>query len=333
MGSKLSGKGENMSHRSGVLTFVLFLLVILLPRGDLCADNLSCLICHGELKGNYVTQKGVTTSLHVDGEKFAASVHGDLDCTFCHLKYQDNPHESAAGEVDESILKISKAIAAKSPVDPIAQAACTQCHEEIYAQVKQSVHGKNIFEKKESDAALCVDCHGSPHEIVPVGEGGGHGEAIQSAVAYERIVTTCGKCHEKKSVSLKYGFSTKIIDRYNESFHGKKYHLGGRNLPVCTTCHGSHDVRSQKDPEAMVNGEKKVALCGQCHAGANAKFVAAITHKPLGKDNPIPYYAEKGLILLTFTVISGCALHILLDIFALVRTTVGIRRRTNKNGR
>jgi len=325
--------------RTLVLPFVLLLFYVFIPLGDIYADNLSCLICHGELKGTYVTQQGVTTSLHVDGEKYTASVHGDLECTFCHLKYQDNPHTGTDGEVDESIAQIARGIGNKSPVDPIAQAACTQCHEEIYLEVRESVHGKNIFEKGETDGALCVDCHGSPHEIVAVsqavgnGHGGEHGEGVGSAVAYDRIVHTCGKCHEKKSVSLKYGFSTKIIERYNESFHGKKYHLGGKNLPVCTTCHGAHDIRSDKDPAAMVYGENKITLCGQCHAGANTKFVAAITHKPLGKDNPIPFYAEKVLILLTFTVISGCALHILLDIFALIRTTVTTRRRVSSHER
>jgi cytochrome c553 len=150
---------------------------------------------------------------------------------------------------------------------------------------------------------------------------------MKSKVAYEEIVTTCGRCHEEKSVSLKYGFSTQIIKRYNESFHGKKYHLGGKNLPVCTTCHGSHDIRSQKDPEAPVYGENKIALCGQCHKGANEKFVAAITHKPIGKNNPIPYYTEKGLIILTICVISGCALHILIQIYASIRGALRARRR------
>ena len=328
-----------MRPRALVLPFVLFWSFLFVSVGDSVADNLSCLICHGELKGTYVTQEGVTTGLHVDGEKYSASVHGDLECTFCHLNYQDNPHAETDGEVDEPIAQIARAISHKSPVDPVAQAACTQCHEEIYLEVRESVHGKNIFEKGESDAALCVDCHGSPHEIVPLSQGvvsghsGGHGADGGSTVAYDRIVNTCGKCHEKKSVSLKYGFSTKIIERYNESFHGKKYHLGGKNLPVCTTCHGAHDIRSHKDPAAMLYGENKITLCGECHAGANAKFVAAITHKPLGKDNPIPFYAEKALILLTFTVISGCALHILLDIFALIRATVTTRRRVSSHER
>ncbi len=318
-----------MTDKNRMIT-ILFFTWILFQGGELFADNLSCLVCHGSLKGDYITQQGVRTSLHVDGEKYSSSVHGDLECTFCHLTYKDNPHESIDEDLDEDIKAISQEIQKKSRTDPIAQAACIQCHNEIYLQVKQSVHGKNIFEKRENDAALCLDCHGSPHEIVSISDPLNKSENTPSPVTYGQIVTTCGRCHEKKSVSLKYGFSTQIIKRYNESFHGKKYHLGGKNLPVCTTCHGWHDIRSHNDPEATVYGENKIALCGQCHKGANSKFVAAITHKPVGKDNPIPYYAERGLILLTFCVISGCALHILLQIFASIRDALRIRRRMTK---
>jgi 5-methylcytosine-specific restriction endonuclease McrA len=277
------------------------------------------------MEGTFATRSGAHLNLHVDGEQFAASVHGDLDCTTCHLLFVDNPPDPPDADIDEEILTLSKEIARKSPVDPIAQAACIQCHDDVYAKFRASVHGVNIFEKHEVDGPICVDCHGSPHQIAP--RGAPHKAGLPpSKVAYENIVATCGRCHEQKRISLKYGFSTEIIARYDESFHGKKYQLGGKNLPVCTTCHGDHDIRSQHDPKARVYGANRIKLCGQCHAGANERFVAAITHKPVGRDNPIPYYAEKGLILLTFSVISACLLHVLLDLYALIRTAVQARR-------
>jgi hypothetical protein len=301
---------------------------LLFPLGDVSADNLSCLICHGALRGTYTIREGLRTTLHVDGKKFAASVHGDLECTVCHLNYQDNPHKNREEGVPEEILQTAQEIKQKSPVAPVALAACTQCHEEIYEAVKNSVHGRNIFVEKETDGAFCLDCHGDPHEIVSAGAKTAAALGMTSQVSYENIVSTCGRCHEKKSVSIKYGLSTKILDSYNESFHGKKYHLGGKNLPVCTTCHGAHAIRSHKDPKAMVYGANKIKLCAQCHPGANAKFVAAITHKPIGKDNPIPYYAEKGLIVLTFCVITGCALHIILEALSSILGALRIRRRS-----
>lgn len=315
-----------MNYKKGFITFLIFICGFFhVP--DLFADNLSYLICHGSLNGNFITQNGGQTNLYVDSEKYTSSVHKDLECTLCHLRYQDNPHRSINETIDPSIQNIAKEIQKKSPIDPVALAACVQCHEEIYQQVRQSVHGKNIFEKKEADGALCLDCHGSPHEIVSIKQASPDSGAQPSRVAYEKIVATCGRCHEEKNISVKYGLSTEIVKRYNESFHGKKYHLGGKNLPVCTTCHGAHDIRSHKDPASPVYGDNKIALCGQCHKGANREFVAAITHKPMGKDNPIPYYSEKGLIVLTFCVIGGCALHVIFQIVASIRDALRRRRR------
>lgn len=322
-----------MVHGKGILYSLLWIGFLLFFAPQVFADNLSCLICHGALKGSYMTRSGLPASLHVDGKEFAASVHGDLECTFCHLNYVDNPHRDPEEGIPQEIEETARAIAGKSPMDSVALAACTQCHKEIFEEVKKSVHGANIFVKKENDGAFCLDCHGDAHKIVPVKEIPGGGEKQVSPVSYERIVATCGHCHEKKSVSLKYGLSTKIMDRYDESFHGKKYHLGGKNLPVCTTCHGSHAIRSHKDPKAMVFGMNKIKLCGQCHKGANAEFVAAITHKPVGRDNPIPYYAEKGLIVLTFFVITGCALHIILEGFASILWALRTRRRCRDDAR
>jgi hypothetical protein len=309
--------------------WVWLLCSLLLLPATARADNRSCLSCHEGMEGMFATRAGEHLDLHVDGDQFAASVHGDLDCTTCHLRFADDPPDPPDADIDEEILTLSKQIARKSPVDPIAQAACIQCHEEVYETFRASVHGANIFAKQEVDGPLCVDCHGSPHRITPRGAPP-PGGLPPSSVVYENVVTTCGRCHEQKRVSLKYGFSTEIIARYNESFHGKKYHLGGQNLPVCTTCHGAHDVRSQHDPAARVYDANRIVLCGQCHAGANERFVAAITHKPLGKDNPVPYYAEKGLILLTFSVITACVLHVLLDLYALIRTALQARRRTEQ---
>ncbi|MGD2062449.1 MAG: hypothetical protein PVF51_02570 [Nitrospirota bacterium] len=308
----------------------LWLLCSLLPLlpATAMAENRSCLSCHEGMEGTFATRAGAHLNLHVDGEQFAASVHGDLDCTTCHLLFVDEPPDPPDADIDEEILALSKEIARKSTVDPIAQAACIQCHDDVYAAYRASVHGKNLFEKRETDGPICVDCHGSPHRIAPRGETPKPNTGLPlSKVAYENIVTTCGRCHEQKRISLKYGFSTQIIARYDESFHGKKYSLGGTTSPVCTTCHGAHEVRSQHDPAARVYGANRIVLCGQCHPGANERFVAAITHKPLGKDNPIPYYAEKGLILLTFSVISACVLHVLLDLYALIRTALYARRR------
>ncbi len=282
---------------------ILILLIAILFQPEPSASNsLSCLICHGTSEGK----------IFIDGERFSKSVHGTLDCISCHLKYIDTPHRTPEKDIDKSILDISSSLKIKSKVDPIALSACNQCHPDVFEKVKGSVHGQNIFEKKKPDGAYCTDCHGSPHYVMP-------GKSGQSPVDFGHVMETCGECHEKESLSKDYGFSPKVFERYKESFHGKKYILGHKKVPVCTTCHGSHDVKSSKNSQATVFRENRIKLCGSCHPGANTRFVAAITHKPMGRDNPIPYYAEKGLIILTISVIAGCMLHVLLEAYAIIR--------------
>lgn len=288
----------------GPFSFIILivLIVILFLSGQVYGESLSCLICHGTSEGK----------IFIDGEKFAKSVHGTLDCTSCHLKYIDTPHRSADKEIDKATLDMSSSLKLKSKTDPVALSACNQCHPDVFEKVKGSVHGQNIFIKKKSDGAFCTDCHRSPHYILP-------GKSGQSPVDFGHVMETCGGCHEKESISKDYGFSPTVLERYKESFHGKKYILGHKRVPVCTTCHGSHDVKSSKDTQAMLFGKNRIKLCGSCHSGANTKFVSAITHKPMGRDNPIPYYAEKGLIILTISVIAGCVLHVLLEAYSIIR--------------
>ncbi|MEW6410251.1 MAG: hypothetical protein AB1488_09130 [Nitrospirota bacterium] len=298
-----------------IIIFTVLLVVVFLPN-SVIANSLSCLICHG-------TSEGV---MFIDGERFSKSVHGSMECTSCHLKYIDTPHKTTEKYIDKSILDISSFLKIKSKVEPIALSACNQCHPDVFEKVKKSVHGVNIFEKKKSDGAFCLDCHGSPHYVISSKLG-------QSPVDFRHVVETCGRCHESELVSKTYGFSTQVLERYKESFHGKKYILGHKKVPVCTTCHGSHDVKKSTDPQAMVFGTNRINLCGGCHPGANKKFVAAITHKPTGKDNPIPYYTEKFLIVLTVFVITGCMMHVLLEAYAIIRDYLRKKRREEDGSR
>jgi hypothetical protein len=115
---------------------------------------------------------------------------------------------------------------------------------------------------------------------------------------------------------------THIIEKYDESFHGKKHKLGHAGVPTCVDCHGAHGIKKWDDPASPVSWEKRTVMCGKCHPGANKKFVASITHKPLGKDNPIPYFAEKGLIILTVSTIGFVILHVFLEAYADIRDRV-----------
>lgn len=273
----------------------------LAPAAGAATDATTCLACHGSMEG----------AVKVDEEQFAKSVHGAMnDCLMCHLTLKGPQHQGlSAGKPDRDIQSLAAAIAPKNGKDSIAQAACVTCHPVIYEEYKASVHGKNVITKRSSDGPVCTSCHGSPHYIWPK-------TSKESAVNHFNVVGSCGTCHEEKIMSEKYGFSTHVMERYKESFHGRKLKVGHSGAPSCANCHGSHDIKSAKDAASPVAAGNKKKTCAKCHEGATDKFVAAITHQPM---HPIAHFTELALIVLTISVFAFICIHVLLDIIADIR--------------
>jgi hypothetical protein len=217
-----------------------------------------------------------------------------------------------------------KALSMKGKADPSALGACNKCHPKEYADYKISVHGQALLEKDSADAPLCLDCHGNPHYLVPK-------EDARSAVNHANVLATCGKCHDNEELAKKYGFSSHVVEKYKESFHGKKYILGHKGVPVCNDCHRGHLITSVNDPGSPVSGQGKIQTCGKCHKGAGAKFAAAPAHKYIGKENPIPYYAEKGLIVLLLGTFGFVFAHVALDTWAEIRDRILGRKEEDDN--
>ncbi len=287
-----------MSNRLNAV--LLLLCIVVLSRTSFAApDAATCLGCHGSMEGE----------VKVDQDIFSKSVHGSLDCVMCHQVLKGVQHQGLSGKADKAITALAAELSHKSKIDPIAQAACSQCHAEIYQAYIESVHGRNVIKNKSADGPVCTSCHGSPHAIQPKA-------SKESLVNHFNIVQTCGACHEEKMMADKYGLSPHVMERYKESFHGRKLKVGHMGAPSCADCHGSHDIRDVKDPASPVAGPNKIATCGRCHPGANAKFVAAITHQP---PHPIAHWTEIGLIILTVSVFIFICLHVVLDIIADIR--------------
>ncbi len=280
-----------------VLVSILF-AAVLVPAAHAATDAATCLGCHSSMDG----------PVKVEQEKYSKSVHGSFDCVMCHMALKGDQHQGLAGKADKGTQELAASLAAKK-TDLIAQAACAQCHGDQYKAYKASVHGQNVITKKTPDGPVCTNCHGSPHYIQPMA-------SKDSAVNHFNVVQSCGKCHEEKHLAEKYSFSPLVMERYLESFHGRKLKVGHAGAPSCVSCHGSHDVVSAKNAASPVAGENKKKTCMKCHSGATDKFVAAITHKPL---HPIAHFVELALIVLTMSVFVFICVHVLLDIFADIR--------------
>ncbi|MCA9424295.1 MAG: cytochrome b/b6 domain-containing protein [Candidatus Omnitrophica bacterium] len=185
-------------------------------------------------------------------EEFYGSVHGALGkegnpdvpvCTDCHGEHTIRSPEDRQSTVSK--YHISE--------------TCGRCHEnqEIIdkynipiaspsVMYRDSVHGKALAEGSNNLAAACQDCHGH-HSIL-----GGSDPA--SMVNREHISKTCGQCHDK------------IEDTYERSVHGQAVAMGVRESPVCTDCHGEHQILGHLDPNSPVYSLRLAKeVCSRCH--------------------------------------------------------------------
>jgi cytochrome b subunit of formate dehydrogenase len=234
-------------------------------------------------------------SSFVDEELYAASVHGDLSCNECHVDADAVPHnrylkavfcgechEEAEGEYGKSRHGLSrerdKVVFAPGcsdchgahyvseisfPESPVyfnnLATTCGRCHgnrefvkaagismKEASALYEQSIHGRAISQKGLSKAANCVDCHGS-HDLLRSGDPG-------SSVFRRNIPETCGKCH--------YG----IYSVYVDSVHGAAAKKGLPDAPVCTDCHGEHEIEPALEATSYVSPLAiSTTTCPSCH--------------------------------------------------------------------
>lgn len=192
-----------------------------------------CTICHGKPGHKKIDDSGHVTSLFVDEKILKSSIHADKSCTDCHGDVTEIPHRVLPKKVN-----------------------CTRCHyfgnpigapqDVDYRAYMESVHGKAAASGNK-DAPKCQDCHGN-HNIRA------HTDP-DSNIARERIPKTCGRCH------------IDIYAEYKESVHGEAlYAENNADVPVCTSCHGEHNILSPKDPESTVYPSHVAEACSHCHA-------------------------------------------------------------------
>jgi len=266
------------------------------PGGRAQSDDI-CLTCHGEEA--MTGEDG--RSVYVNPEVYSNSVHGKngLECVMCHQALagvEDYPHEtgldppdcgfcheSVAGKYekghhgrarkagnkdapacrdchgDHDILPSSDPDSHASPFN--IPSVCDGCHAdpELVARnglksvrfiksYDMGVHGEALRESGLVSSAVCTSCHGA-HEIYPA-------ENPDSKINRGNIPKTCGGCH------------VGVYRDYVKSVHGRDYLKGIADVPVCTDCHGEHEIRSHEDRESKVYTTRVGQTCSRCHDDA-----------------------------------------------------------------
>ncbi len=190
-------------------------------------SNETCLSCHGNPDLTLTLPSGETLSLYISEDALQQSIHEELgiSCQGCHPEIEGYPHP----EIDYSNHReLSRSL----------YLACQTCHAVNYNKTLDSMHAQVALEGN-LDAPICTDCHGT-HDIRPPHQPRSH------------ISVTCGQCH------------TTIVDNYRNSVHGAALIMEeNQDVPVCTDCHGVHNIQ---DPRTALFRIETPELCAGCHA-------------------------------------------------------------------
>lgn len=234
-------------------------------------------------------------SPYIDPAVLGESVHSGLSCTLCHADIESLPHKAALAEVNcgechaQAQKEYGQSLHAqafregdqdvplcrdchgvhdiKSGADPKSKTntrnlakTCAACHAdqevvgrrklpigEVYKAYERSVHGRAVEKRGIVVAAVCNDCHGT-HLLLPPTD-------ARSQINRFNIPKTCSNCH--------YG----TFELYRDSVHGAALRHGVSDVPVCTDCHGEHEILAPEEPRSLVyTGEIAKTTCPRCHS-------------------------------------------------------------------
>lgn len=266
---------------------------------------------------------------------YSFSIHGEglfrkgltvvAVCTDCHTAHHVLPHT----DIRSSIHR-----------DNIAR-TCQQCHQRIEQVHKKFIQGE-LWEKEPNKVPVCVDCH-EPHEVRKIFYGEvsdaecltcharpditmvRDGKTVSLAVdtlemhdSKHRNIT-CAQCHTGTSPHLDRPCATvittvdcsichgEVVETYATSIHGQLADRGDPQAPICTDCHGDHNIRDHRDPGSPTFPRNVPELCDECHVAGG---VAAMRRADRGEECVADKYEMsihgKGLLQSGLVVTAMC---------------------------
>ncbi|HUH98241.1 MAG TPA: cytochrome c3 family protein [Anaerolineales bacterium] len=298
-------------------------------------ENLACVDCHTNISTyphpTYQpnTIRDITLQLYTSCKNCHAPEYGKtLDsvhqqalsvgnfnaavCTDCH-----NPHQQTR-MTDPKTGQLLPSVRLSIPQ------TCARCHSVIYDQYKGSVHGEALTQNNP-DVPTCIDCHGVHNIQSPV-----------SVRFHNDTPELCAKCHSNPDIMNKYGISTQVLNTYVSDFHGTTVTIFEQispdtptNKPVCTDCHGVHDIGWVNDPATGIAIKQNLLpKCQRCHPSVtSANFTEAWMDHYIASPTqyPLVFYVNLFYALLIPAVIGGMLVFVIADF---VRRAIGDRKGT-----
>jgi formate dehydrogenase gamma subunit len=187
--------------------------------------NRTCADCHNRIRpprrGLTIAYASYDVGLH--GRHPVAGGPGGPACVTCH-----GTHAVASERKDGADL----------------ETACLNCHEQIAAEFRSSVHA--AFNEGRANSH-CFDCHGEHRSRAP-------SDTTLHVLNETPAEATCGACHAES------------VARYNQSLHAFALASGSPRAPRCESCHGAHNIRPVSDPQSPVYRLQQMKTCARCHS-------------------------------------------------------------------
>ncbi len=214
-----------------------------------------CLLCHKLRMEPKILEDGEKFSLYINPKKYKASVHGHIDCIFCHLEinYSTHPRPMRIKSKRAYIKKVAK--------------NCLRCHPK--SLISQSPAHAKVIKRRD---VTCVDCHGSHY--------------IKSVKKWKKTVSTsdyCLMCHKFKIVKTLPSGEKLSLKVYSQELKNSVHnHLG------CTSCH--YEFSKTRHPIYNFKNKKiyeikmSQKICQRCHTKEKLKKNPA--HYELSKTSP-----------------------------------------------
>ena len=264
------------------------------PKSKVARGNIpqTCGACHGQKF--VMASSGISSApfnsyqQSVHGKAVAAGSDKAAVCTDCH------------GQHD--------ILAATNPKSPISKfnvpTTCAKCHDNIKQEYVQSIHGQAIA-RGNWQAPVCTDCHGIHTIKAPTDP--------SSSVASANVGSGCAQCHGSVRLSNEFGMPSGQVNTYLSSYHGMASKMGSTTVANCASCHGVHNILPSRDPRSTINHANLAKTCGQCHPGANEKFISFKVHSDgVAKadfSSKVIGYISKFYVWMIIGVIGGMVLH------------------------
>jgi hypothetical protein len=169
------------------------------------------------------------------------------------------------------------ALAVPSPAqETVAEEAetCLSCHadEQLAVSFRDGgsgtlfVDGQVLARSVHAGKVRCTDCHPGMQEVP-------HREhAFRDAAGFRAtFADACRRCH---------------VDKYTKLADGVHYRLLPKGeAPVCSDCHGAHDVARAAEPRTRVS-----ETCAACHSEVGEAYAASVHGRGLtgGKEHDVP---------------------------------------------